>query len=173
MSSKQELRIKNLHHRTQMSHHEVVSASLRALKYLKPLLPKEEWVGLYVPIKNELDPSLLFGPFTCLPSIEDHQLVFRAYQEPLVQGAFGTWCSTGAIVEPRVIVVPGLGFDPSGYRIGYGKAYYDKYLTSDHCKIGFVHHELMVEQVEHEDHDVAMNMIVTDQGMIEVNPCIR
>lgn len=173
MSSKQEQRTKNLNDRLQMPHHEVVRASLKALGYLKPLLPKDEWVGLYAPIKNELDPSLLFNQWSCLPSIENQQLVFRAYQEPLIQGEFGTWVSTGMIVTPRVIVVPGIGFDASGYRIGYGKAYYDRYLTKDHCKIGLVHHTLMVEEINHEDHDVAMNIIVTDQGIIEVNPCIR
>lgn len=173
MSYKDDVRTTNLKRRESMRHLDVVDASLQALGYLKPLLPKGEWIGLYVPIKNELDPSLLFNQWSCLPSIENHQLVFRAYQEPLVEGPYGTKVSTGDIVVPRVIVVPGIAFDISGYRVGYGKGYYDQYLTDQHCKIGFVHHSLMVEQIEHEDHDVPMNVIVTDQGVIEVNPCIR
>lgn len=173
MSSKQEVRELNLQQRDSMSYLDVVNASLQALGYIKPLLPRDEWIGLYVPIKNELDPSLLFNQWSCLPSIENHQLVFRAYQEPLIEGPFGTKVSTGEIVLPRVIVVPGIAFDISGNRIGYGKGYYDQYLTNQQCKIGFVHHSLMVEHIDHEDHDVPMNIIVTDQGVIEVNPCIR
>lgn len=173
MSSKQELREASKTRRASMRHHEVVEASLKALGYLKPLLPRDEWIGLYIPIQNELDPSLLLNPWSCLPSIENQQLVFRAYQEPLVDGPFGTRISTGEIVVPRVVVVPGIAFDVQGYRIGYGKGYYDQYLQSHHCKIGFVHHSFMVEHIDGEDHDVAMNMIVTDQGVIEVNPCIR
>lgn len=173
MSYKEELRNTNRTRRESMRHLDVVDASLQALGYLKPLLPKGEWVGLYVPIKNELDPSLLFNRWSCLPSIENQQLVFRAYQEPLIDGPFGTKVSTGDIVVPRVIVVPGVAFDITGYRIGYGKGYYDQYLTNQHCKIGFIHHSLMVEHIEHEDHDVPMNVIVTDQGVIEVSSCIR
>lgn len=173
MSYKEELRKINRTRRESMRHLDVVDASLQALGYLKPLLPKGEWIGLYVPIKNELDPSLLFNQWSCLPSIENHQLVFRAYQEPLIDGPFGTKVSTGDIVVPRVIVVPGVAFDITGYRIGYGKGYYDQYLTNQQCKIGFVHHSLMVEHIEHEDHDVPMNVIVTDQGVIEVSSCIR
>jgi 5-formyltetrahydrofolate cyclo-ligase len=171
MSSKHELRRQQLERRQSMTHLDVVSSSLKALGFLKPLLPKNQWIGLYVPIKNELDPSLLFNQWTCLPSVEEGKLVFRAYQEPLVDGAFSTSISTGSVVFPSVIVVPGLAFDVSGGRLGYGKGYYDAYLTDQHCKIGFVHHSLMKENIVVEAHDVRMNVIVTDQGIIEVHPC--
>ena len=171
MSSKDNLRKTSLLARDAMSHHEVIESSLLALGFLKPLLPKGQWVGLYVPIRNELDVSLLFNEWTCLPSIENQQLVFRAYQEPLVEGDFGTMVSTGQIVTPTTIVVPGTAFDVTGARIGYGKGYYDHYLTNEHCKIGLVHHKLVNQLIQSESHDVTMNYLVTDQGVIEVNPC--
>ena len=44
-------------------------------------------------------------------------------------------------MQPEVVIVPMLGGDRNGYRIGYGKGYYDRYIAKtrlDKIKITFV-----------------------------------
>ena len=72
-----------------------------------------------------------------------------------------------------LIFVPGLVFDKRGYRIGYGKGYYDKVLDmlSPNCKIFGVAYSLqIVDRLENEPHDKNVGAIVTEEGIIE---CIK
>jgi 5-formyltetrahydrofolate cyclo-ligase len=60
-----------------------------------------------------------------------------------------------------LILVPGLCFDPSGIRLGYGKGYYDRFLGSqlNVVKAGVCFPFQVVEHIPNEDHDVKMDMI--------------
>jgi 5-formyltetrahydrofolate cyclo-ligase len=80
---------------------------------------------------------------------------------------------SGAIIPPTqldVIFVPLVAFDQRGYRVGYGKGYYDKYLVrcrTDAIKIGFSYFEA-VEYIEDIDHyDVPLNFCITPQRIYE------
>ena len=79
----------------------------------------------------------------------------------------------GAIVEPEkldVIFVPLVAFDTRGFRVGYGKGYYDKYLArcrEDAVKIGFSYFEA-VEYIEDiADFDVPLNFCITPRRIYE------
>lgn len=87
----------------------------------------------------------------------------------LVSGSFGLLepnaeaaCALPAEID--AIVVPGLAFDASGGRIGYGRGYYD-YLLSEECMgvptIGIAFDEQMAERVPCEERDVRMSVMVT------------
>jgi 5-formyltetrahydrofolate cyclo-ligase len=172
MSSKQALRQQYLAQRNACSRRQIITDSLAILAYLKPMI-KGQLVGLYVPIQNEVDVSLLFRDDIALPSIEEGRLVFRRYVEPLVPGKFGTMESTGERCEPTLVVVPGIAFSRSGARLGYGKGYYDHYLSSSMCKVGVCMDEFFVEDVPTKPHDVTMNYVITPSGVKEIAPCIR
>jgi 5-formyltetrahydrofolate cyclo-ligase len=172
MFSKQELRSMHLRARKDLSRDAIIDASLAILSHLKPLL-QDHVVGLYAPIQNEVDVSLLFRSNVALPSIEHNALVFRQYQEPLVPGAYGIMESTGDVCHPTLIVVPGIAFGPNGARLGYGKGYYDQYLTEAMCKIGVCMEEFYVSHVPVDAHDVRMNKIITPSGVKEIRPCTR
>jgi 5-formyltetrahydrofolate cyclo-ligase len=171
MSSKQTLREAFLMSRKAYSRTEIIDASLAIMGHLKPRL-KGQVVGLYVPIQNEVDLTLLFRDDVALPAIENGQLVFRRYVEPLQPGGFGTMESTGELCEPTLIVVPGIAFSKNGVRLGYGKGYYDRYLTNDVCKIGVCMDSFFVESLPNEPHDVRMNLVITPSGIKEITPCI-
>lgn len=65
-----------------------------------------------------------------------------------------------------VILVPLLAFDKSGQRIGYGKAYYDRYLKDyQGLKLGLAYSFQEVAVIEAEGHDVALEGIVTEKGL--------
>ena len=66
--------------------------------------------------------------------------------------------------EKYLIIVPGICFDRNGYRIGYGKGYYDKYLfkfmTYDFCKVGVCFAECMIEDTWHDDFDIKTDKVI-------------
>jgi 5-formyltetrahydrofolate cyclo-ligase len=64
-----------------------------------------------------------------------------------------------------MILVPGVAFDKSGNRIGFGKSYYDKLLKRIFgFKIGVAYDFQVVNQITTEDHDVPMDLVITDKG---------
>ena len=73
--------------------------------------------------------------------------------------------------DPRqidAVLVPGLTFSPDGARLGHGKGYYDRLLTSmrDDClRIGVVFDGLVVDHLPTEDHDVPMTHLATETGV--------
>jgi 5-formyltetrahydrofolate cyclo-ligase len=67
-----------------------------------------------------------------------------------------------------LVVVPGIGFTPSGHRIGRGMGFYDRFLAQSEfigisCGLGF--EEQVVEQFPVLDHDMALCMLATDRGI--------
>jgi 5-formyltetrahydrofolate cyclo-ligase len=70
-----------------------------------------------------------------------------------------------------LFVVPGLAFDRSGGRAGFGKAYYDRLLAKANPGSRFVavcFHGQLVNQVPMLDHDIRMHVIVTEQETIRM-----
>jgi 5-formyltetrahydrofolate cyclo-ligase len=67
-----------------------------------------------------------------------------------------------------LVVVPGVGFSPTGYRIGRGMGFYDRFLAQESfcgvsCGLGF---ELQViDQLPVLEHDVPLSMLVTESGI--------
>ena len=89
--------------------------------------------------------------------------------DDLVEGRHG-------VLEPRpgepvelaslsVVLVPGLGFDEQGYRIGRGGGFYDRFLlATDQMTIGVCFQCQMVEAVPSEPHDIPVAAVVTAGG---------
>lgn len=62
-----------------------------------------------------------------------------------------------------VVVVPGSVFDISGYRIGYGGGYYDRFLEKTNAiKIGFAFSFQVIDNIFPESHDKKMDILVTE-----------
>ena len=58
-------------------------------------------------------------------------------------------------------VVPGIAFDKDGYRLGYGKGYYDRFLSgTDIFKVGICQTEFFVRSLPHDKYDVKMNDVI-------------
>lgn len=63
-----------------------------------------------------------------------------------------------------VSIVPGLAFDRTGHRVGYGKGYYDRLLPmlrSDCVTVGVAFDEQLVDDVPHDAHDAAVRAVIT------------
>ncbi len=76
------------------------------------------------------------------------------------------------IVPPHKIdiaLIPGLAFDTTGGRLGKGAGYYDRFLkdtTAYRCAICFEF--ALIDTVPTTDHDISMDMVVTESKIIRV-----
>ena len=64
--------------------------------------------------------------------------------------------------DPRALVlVPGLAFDPQGYRVGYGGGYYDRFLAAepDHPTIALCYDFQVVAQLPTDPHDIPVDTL--------------
>ena len=72
-----------------------------------------------------------------------------------------------SIDEVDLIIVPGVGFDSCGNRIGHGKGYYDKLLKNSKAStIGLAFEFQVIEKIPSEKHDVSIDMIVTEKRIL-------
>lgn len=74
-----------------------------------------------------------------------------------------------SIEEIDLIIVPGVGFDENGHRIGHGKGYYDDLLknsTKASC-IGLAFEFQIVDEIPTEKHDLPVDKIVTEERIID------
>ncbi|MEA2711022.1 MAG: 5-formyltetrahydrofolate cyclo-ligase [Phycisphaerales bacterium] len=67
-----------------------------------------------------------------------------------------------------LVIVPGLGFTNTGYRIGRGMGFYDRFLAQDDflgISCGLAFSEQVVSNLPVLDHDVPLSMLATDKGL--------
>jgi 5-formyltetrahydrofolate cyclo-ligase len=70
--------------------------------------------------------------------------------------------------EIDLVFVPLLAFDKKGYRVGYGKGFYDKYLPGcrpDCIKAGFSYFEPVESISDRHDFDVPLDLCITPQNL--------
>lgn len=67
--------------------------------------------------------------------------------------------------ENTIVIIPGVAFDMNGYRIGYGKGYYDRYLQDKRqaTAVALSFAQQLVDDVPHEAYDIRMDKIVTEE----------
>ncbi|MBY0754620.1 5-formyltetrahydrofolate cyclo-ligase [Clostridium sardiniense] len=71
----------------------------------------------------------------------------------------------------ELIVMPGVAFDKSGNRLGYGGGYYDKFLEQNkiECKkIALSYDFQVLEKLEVEEHDIKVDLIITENQIINI-----
>ena len=76
--------------------------------------------------------------------------------------------------DPKIldaVIVPAVAFSKKGYRIGYGGGYYDRFLprlNDQAISIGINYNEMIFNSVPTEDHDLAVDLLVTDQEIFKI-----
>ena len=75
---------------------------------------------------------------------------------------------TAPVVRPEdfeLVLVPALAYDRSGYRLGYGGGYYDRYLHGIPAyTVGLARERLIKDELPREPHDIAVKCVVTECG---------
>ncbi|MCU4177965.1 5-formyltetrahydrofolate cyclo-ligase [Bosea sp. BH3] len=135
-------------------------------------------VSAYWPMRSEADPRPVLeelhrrGLPLCLPAIVEKHMIFRRWApyEPIVPGGFGTLVPSPAepVAKPAILLVPLAAFDRRGYRIGYGKGYYDRALTElgPVISVGIGYAVQEIAAVPDEPHDQRLDWIVTERETI-------
>ena len=90
--------------------------------------------------------------------------------DELVVANFGIKEPVGASpvdVVPDIVIVPMVAYDDNKNRLGHGKGYYDKYLADKNIyKIGLCFSRYGIPNIECDEHDVPMDMIITEEGYL-------
>ena len=128
-------------------------------------------IGTYIPIRNEVDVYSIFKDKFDLyipKMLDDTTIAFYSDQEEKINGPFSTIEPIGLSEEKNldVILVPVVGFFDT-YRMGYGKGYYDRYLSkSSTLKIG-VAFDVQEIQFDVKPTDVKLDMIITESRILK------
>lgn len=68
--------------------------------------------------------------------------------------------------ELAVCIVPAVVFDKAGYRVGYGKGYYDRFLHNfNGSKIGLTYSNFILNKLPRGRYDCAVDVIITERGI--------
>nr|CRH08220.1 5-formyltetrahydrofolate cyclo-ligase [Candidatus Magnetococcus massalia] len=152
-----------------------------------PPFSQSHHIAAYCAIQGEVDLSSLFQhchnehKSLYLPVVQkaSRHLIFRQYQmgSPLQEGPFGTLHPPAqaptlhgeALRTLQLILLPLVGFDHQGYRLGYGGGYYDQTLgTHPHpvgpLRVGVAYEGQRVERIPREEHDQRLDAVVTERG---------
>lgn len=188
MESKKEIRKRILRKRREMDPVEAAEKSALIFDRITGLeeFRNAETVGLYLSFDNEVDTFELLKllkasgkrivtTFTESSEVVLIPLYVNDIDKDLVEGAWG-------YLEPRVdqlekaaeedidfVIVPGVVFDEKRNRIGFGKGYYDKYLSKlrdDAVTAALAYEFQVLESVPAESHDIKMKFIVTEDRII-------
>ena len=77
-------------------------------------------------------------------------------------------CEPANLSDVDFVLVPGLGFNARGDRLGYGRGYYDRLLAGrrpDTALVAGAFHLQMVDRIPVEEHDVRLDRVVTERTM--------
>ena len=160
--------------RNALTKEEVFHKSQMICEQLKPYL--NGTCALYCAYGNEVQLDTLFDVCKCvLPIVDnDTDMHFVYYDASLgyQQGAYQIREQQNASLCPKeeidVIIVPLVGFDESLHRIGHGKGYYDRYLQDCKAlKIGVAYEVQKLEQIEVDQHDISLDMIMSEQQIYQ------
>ncbi|WP_336096223.1 5-formyltetrahydrofolate cyclo-ligase [Roseovarius sp. CH_XMU1461] len=135
----------------------------------------------YMPIRTEIDPlpamaeAAAHGPVG-VPVIvaEGAPLIFSRWEPEceMVEGPFGASVpAKGELFEPEILIVPLVGFDRQGGRLGYGGGFYDRTLEKLRAKrptlaIGFAYGAQEAARLPLEVTDQPLDMLVTEAEVI-------
>ena len=156
------------------------------LNNIKPVIEEieNEYIGTYISFRDELDTKKLNQYLLerelnlALPAIDfqTKEINFFMYHKntELIENQFSILepKNKDKVIFPKIILIPLLGYSKSGFRLGYGGGYYDKYLSKngigDVKKIGIAFSFQEVEEIPVEDHDERLDWILTEKHLYKV-----
>ena len=137
---------------------------------------------LYAAAKGEVDTDQIFYDATalgktvyyprCCP-INEGKMHFHQVTnlDQLVQGRFGLrepeehLPTLSEDTQSALCIVPALSFDKKGYRLGYGKGYYDRFLaTFEGTSAGIIYSVLKTDILPRGFFDMPVDIVITEMG---------
>ncbi|MGD0813421.1 MAG: 5-formyltetrahydrofolate cyclo-ligase [Verrucomicrobiota bacterium] len=126
-----------------------------------------------------LEEGLRAGKIIALPRFMAETGDYAAFQIrdaalDCARGAFGiteptAQCASFPLMRLDLALVPGVGFDLAGRRLGRGRGFYDRLLAQfSGIKCGVAFDGQLVERIPEERHDMRMNCILTPTRWLEI-----
>lgn len=148
------------------------------------LLRNVKTVLVYVSTEIEVDTRELInelflrGVTVAVPKCEDSNGNMSFYKinsfDELEKGFFGvlepklSHCEKLTEFSDSVCIVPAFMFDKKGFRLGYGKGYYDRFLANfPGTALGICYNSELCDRLYHGRFDRPVDMIVTDRQIID------
>jgi 5,10-methenyltetrahydrofolate synthetase len=136
------------------------------------------------PIKNEYDARHFArtlrgrGSLTALPIVvaPRQPLAFREWHPgvELAKGALDIPYPVGsAEIVPEAVLLPMNGWDPQGYRLGYGAGFFDRTLASlgkHPVVIGISYEQARLDTIHPQPWDIPVDYLVTERGVYRRDP---
>ena len=136
------------------------------------------------PYKNEYDARHLAASFrrrgatTALPVVVAPKtpLIFREWHPgvKLAEGPLGIPYPVGSPdVIPDRVLLPMVGWDADGYRLGYGGAFFDRTLAALAKRprvIGVSYEQAYLRTIRPQPHDIPVDFVVTERGVYRREP---
>lgn len=172
--------------RRALSREEVSIRSAKILEQIEALPEFREaaCVALYLPFDNEVDTLPLFQKYRRSKRIVatritlDNLLELREIrsEEDLEKGRFGVRearesCPHVPGEAVDLFLVPGIAFDESGHRLGFGAGHFDRLLsTVSAYRVGLAYAFQRVESLPYEAHDIPMHRVLSETLKSDANP---
>ncbi len=136
-------------------------------------------VAFYWPMRGEFDPRVVVrawrsaGARAVLPVVrrKNWPLAFREWWPGVRtrKGVYDLPVPMGTeVLRPDVLLIPPVGFDAAGYRLGYGGGFYDRTLARlvpPPLKIGVGYELSRMADFSPLPHDIPMDIVVTEAGV--------
>ena len=187
--SKAELRQKLLKYLLAVPPEEIEEKSRRACRNLlsTPEFQNASTIMMYLSLSHETDTSEAIlsawqlGKTVAVPKISWEQrhmipVAIHSLETGFSTGTLGLRNPTSGVLIPyeeiELVVTPGLGFDRTGNRLGRGGSYYDRFFANPELKAqkcGLAFDEQLVEQIPVSDHDIPVDLVVTDKEVLYIN----
>lgn len=129
---------------------------------------------IYISINSEIDTIKIINYFLntkniAVPKIIDNNMFFCYVTNlnDLTPGKYNIPEPTNENIvtdfDNAICIVPGICYDKKNYRVGYGKGYYDKFLSKNKIKtIGLCYKECMIEKIDNDKYDYKIDEVITD-----------
>jgi len=187
------LRTEFLRRRLKLTNNEIITASHHVIKMLESLdfLRRAKKIAAYAAFKNEAN---LYDFYKACDSKQIdiflpryHKIKAEYVLEKFNNQCSDLVCGKYQVLEPTdsgltldikdsalqidAWLVPGLAFSRKGYRLGYGKGYYDRFLKdAKGLKIGIGYHWQLVEDLPVTYNDIALDYLILENDLLKILP---
>lgn len=177
---KSDIRRKIKHLRMMLSEIDKEEAAIEVFSQLEnsPAFMMAENILMYHSLPDELSTISFLRKWKdrkhfFLPRVNGVNLDLLPYVESeLEKGAYDIEEPTGNdltdISDIDLMIIPAVAFDRKGNRLGRGKGFYDRLLASSKAtKIGVGYEFQLLDELPTENHDVAMDMVITQYSFLK------